>query len=130
EDGNTEAALDLRLVRFMTAGGDSGPSIVPGDAQGSYLFQRIRDGEMPPGELHKLTPEQIDTVRRWIDAGAPTLRPEPQEVDGYLITEEERSHWSFQPIKRPPLPAVQHPERVRTPIDNFVLDRLETEGFT
>jgi mono/diheme cytochrome c family protein len=130
EDGVVEGALDVRLARLMTAGGDSGPAIVPGDAEGSYLLQRIRDGEMPPDEGHKLTPEQIETVRRWIDAGAPTLRPEPEQIEGMLITEEERSHWSFQPIARPPLPAVQHADRVRTPIDNFVLAKLEEQGFT
>jgi hypothetical protein len=130
EESVVEGSLDVRLARFLKAGGDSGPAIVPGDAEGSYLFQRIRDGEMPPDEGHALTPEQIDTVRRWIDAGAPTLRPEPDQIEGMLITEEERSHWSLQPIVRPRLPDVQHAERVRTPIDNFVLARLEEQGFT
>jgi len=96
----------------------------------SELYQRVRDGEMPPDEAHALTPAQIDTVRRWIDAGAPTLRPEPEQIEGMLITEEERSHWSLQPIERPPLPEVQHADRVRTPIDHFVLARLEEQGFS
>ena len=41
--------LDLRLVRFMLAGGESGPAIVAGDADASYLVERVRAGEMPPG---------------------------------------------------------------------------------
>ncbi|REK21432.1 MAG: DUF1553 domain-containing protein [Planctomycetota bacterium] len=129
EEPVVEGSLDVRLVRLMAAGGDSGASIVPGNREESLLYQRVRDGEMPPEDRKPLTPEEIETIGRWIDAGAPTLRPEPDSIDGYLITEEERSHWSFQPIARPPLPAVKNRDRLRTPIDAFLLARLEQEGF-
>src|SRR5262245_5780605 len=43
-----EANLDLRLVRLIAKGGDSGPAIVPGKAAGSLLVQRLSAGEMPP----------------------------------------------------------------------------------
>ena len=130
EDGNAESGLDVRLARLMTVGGESGPAIVPGDAGASLLYQRVRDGEMPPEESHRLTDEQIGTIRRWIDAGAPTLRPEPESIDGFLITEEERSHWSFQPIQKPKVPTVNTADRVRSPIDAFLLHKLEAQGFT
>ncbi len=130
EDGQLESGLDVRLARLMTTGGESGPAIVPGDSEGSLLFQRVRDGEMPPEEAHRLTDEQIDTIRRWIDAGAPTLRPEPEAIDGFYITEEERSHWSFQPIERPSVSSVRNVDRVRTPIDTFLLAKLEAQDFT
>ncbi len=45
-----EGGLDLRLVRLMKQGGDSGPSLVVGQPEESYLMQRIIDGDMPPGE--------------------------------------------------------------------------------
>lgn len=130
EDGNIESGLDVRLARLMTVGGDSGPAIVPGDSHASLLYQRVRDGEMPPEQSHRLTDEQIDTIRRWIDAGAPTLRTEPESIDGFLITEEERSHWSFQPIVKPKVPKVKYIERMRSPIDAFLLRQLEAQGFT
>ena len=44
-----EGQLDLRLVRFMQRGGESGPAIVVGDPANSYLVDRLRNGEMPPG---------------------------------------------------------------------------------
>jgi hypothetical protein len=112
-----EGGLDLRLVRFQLAGGDSGPAIVPGDPENSYLLARIRDGEMPPkGE--KVPPKEIETITRWIAGGAKTARPEPESIaPGLGITEEERSWWSFQPIARPAVAMPSSEPRVRTQID-------------
>src|SRR6056297_1704742 len=98
EAGEVEGDLDVRLVRLLQEGGYSGAAIVPGDREASFLYQRLRDGEMPPEEGHLLSAEQIEQVGRWIDQGAQTLRPEPQTIDGPLITPEERAHWSLQPI--------------------------------
>ena len=112
-----KGGLDLRLVRFQVAGGDSGAAIVPSDPDASYLLERIRAGEMPPsGE--KLSPRDIDTIARWIAAGAKTARPEPESIAAGLgITAEERSWWSFQPIKRPAVSVQATEPRVRTQID-------------
>jgi mono/diheme cytochrome c family protein len=135
EADELEGSLDLRLVRLMTAGGDSGPEIVPGNRDESYLYQRVRDGEMPPDDLQKLTAAQVDTIGRWIDAGARTLQPEPEQPDGFLITEVERSHWAYQPIVRPAVPGLTgtldaSASLVRNPIDAFLLARLQEQGFT
>ena len=90
------------------------PIIVPGDAARSLLLQRIEHPvfaeRMPPPEIGKpLSAEQIDVLRRWIDAGA-----------------QWESHWAF-------VPPVQHaPPVIRDvdhPIDAFVRDRLRTEGL-
>jgi len=129
ESGQLEAELDLRLARFLVKGGDSGPAIMRGKRDESLLFQRVRDGEMPPDKAHRLTARQVETIGRWIDAGAKTARPEPETVQGMLITEEERAHWSYQPIQRPPIPTVKHADQVRTPIDAFLLAKLEAAGF-
>ena len=83
-----EGSLDLRLVRLMRAGGDSGPAIVPGDAAASLILQRVRSGEMPPGEK-KMSAAEQDLLARWISAGAPTKRPEPEAIaPGLAITPE------------------------------------------
>jgi hypothetical protein len=42
---------------------------------------------------------------------------------------EERAHWSFQPVHRSPVPRVGAASRVRTPIDAFVLAKLEERGL-
>lgn len=130
EEEELKGSLDTRLARFLLKGGDSGPAIVPGKHAESLLHQRIALGEMPPGDK-KLTAAQIELVAAWIDVGAKTARAEPETLlSSDAFTEEERAHWSFQPIRRPPLPSVQNPDRVASPIDAFLLARLESEGLS
>ncbi|MBD3676531.1 MAG: DUF1553 domain-containing protein [Planctomycetaceae bacterium] len=132
EEEELSGGLDVRLRRLLVAGGDSGASIVPGKPGESYLVDRVKNGEMPPeGSGHPLTAEQVAKLEQWITGGAPTLRSEPEEIGrGMLITEEDRSWWSFQPVARPELPEVQHTDRVRSPIDQFILKPLEQQGFS
>jgi mono/diheme cytochrome c family protein len=133
EGGVTEGKLDVRLRRFLIKGGDTGPAIVAGKPNESLLLQRIRDKEMPPGDdLKKKVPaEEVEIISQWIAQGAKTARAEPEQVDdSLLITAEDRSFWSFQPIVRVPAPTVKNRETVNTPIDAFLLHRLEKDGFT
>ncbi len=128
EEEELEGSLDARLARFLLAGGDSGPAVVPGKHAESRIYERISTGEMPPGEK-KLSPDAIQTIARWIDAGGLTARPEPETLAaGDIFTEEDRAHWSFQPIRRPAVPRVAHADAVTTPIDAFLLERLEAQS--
>jgi len=91
--------------------------ILPGDTVQSELFRRIssadEDEHMPPVDSGlKLTPRQVELVRRWIEQGA---RWQP--------------HWSFIPPRRPPLPEVKNKNWAASPIDRFVLARLERDGL-
>ncbi len=130
EEEEHEGGLDLRLVRLMLQGGESGPAITPHQPQDSLLYQRIANDEMPPGDK-KLSAQEKATIERWIAQGARTRRPEPEDpAAASQWTEEERSHWAFQPVRRPPLPTVAQPERVSTPIDAFLLAKLESEGLS
>ncbi|MFP6763663.1 MAG: DUF1549 domain-containing protein, partial [Planctomycetaceae bacterium] len=119
-----EGGLDLRLVRLMRTGGETGAAIVPGRPNDSYLVARLRSGEMPPGES-VIPAKDLALIERWIAAGAKTARPEPESIGpGLGITPEERSHWAFQPVIRPdvaPLSSFADNSRVRTPIDSLVL---------
>ncbi|MEX0792501.1 MAG: PSD1 and planctomycete cytochrome C domain-containing protein [Pirellulaceae bacterium] len=125
-----EGGLDLRLVHFQTTGGDSGAAVVAGQPEDSLLLQRVEAGEMPPGN-EKVTAEELATLRQWIAQGAKTARPEPEEIPpGLGITPEERDWWSFQPIERPETPTVHEPSQVRTPIDAFVLAKLQQNNLT
>ena len=122
--------LDLRLVRLMEKGGELGPALVKGKPDESYLLERIVNGEMPPG-THRVPDDQIATIRQWIQQGAKTARPEPSTIGpGLGITLEERSYWAFQPIQRPPVPVVQNTDRVRTPVDAFLLARMEKHNLS
>lgn len=125
EGDETKGRLDLRLRRLALKGGDSGEAIVPGKIDESPLYERIANGEMPPGKK-KLTPQEVALIGRWIAAGAVTARPEPEAVGPLpLITDEDRNFWAFQPIQAAPPPPVQNAPLVKTPIDAFLLKRLE-----
>jgi hypothetical protein len=124
-----EGEIDLRLRRFMLAGGESGPAIEPGNPDSSLLIERIREGEMPPGDK-KMSPEELATIEKWIAAGAVTARDEPEQLDAGLgIMPEEREFWSFQPLKRPAVPDLEQSDRGRTPIDAFILAKLQEKGL-
>src|SRR5581483_917645 len=119
----------LRLKRFAAAGGESGPAVVPGAPGRSLLLERLKAGEMPPGEK-KVPAEQAAVIERWVAAGAPTVRDEPATLPpGLGITAEERAYWFYQPLRRPDPPAVAPADRVRTPVDAFVLARLRARGL-
>ena len=121
-----QGGLDLRLRRFIAAGGESGPAIVENTPAESYLVERVRSGEMPPGDGKRLSEADIQTLEAWIKSGAKTAREEPAEIgDGPLFTEEERNYWAFQPVRRPAIPNLPDTSRVRTPIDAFLLTEMQ-----
>src|SRR5262249_60622511 len=85
-------------------------------------------GEMPPGEK-KVPAEQVAVIEKWLAAGAAARRDEPEQLPpGIDITPEERAFWFFQPIRAAPPPAARPDDRVRTPIDAFVLAQLREKG--
>ena len=130
EENETEGGLDVRLVRLMFTGGDSGAAIVPGNPEESLLFQKLLEGEMPPDEAKQISPQEIAVIGKWIESGAQTARPEPKSADQLsFITPEELNHWAYQPIRRPTVPTVNQLDLCRNPIDRFLLQRLETKGF-
>ena len=92
-------------------------AIFPGDLEKSALIQRITAPDerrrMPPAATgKKLSEHQIALLSAWIKQGAPWEK-----------------HWSFEPPKRPEVPKVADSARVRNPIDNFIVHRLEQEGL-
>ncbi|PYJ06511.1 MAG: hypothetical protein DME25_06480 [Verrucomicrobia bacterium] len=73
-----EGKLVLESFDTLMKGGELGLAIVAGKSADSMLVQMIegrfeKNGKkkiMPPGKRKKLTPEEIGTIRAWIDAGA------------------------------------------------------------
>jgi mono/diheme cytochrome c family protein len=130
EGEKLRGGLDLRLRRLIVQGGDSGPALEPGRREASLLYEKVATAAMPPGKK-KLTPDQVGTIGRWITEGARTTAPEPKAVaTGLLITPEERAFWAFQPIRHPAPPRVKAVQRVRTPVDAFLLAKLEEKGLS
>lgn len=116
EAASREGGFRLDQRESAVGEADSGSiPVVPGQPDASELIARITSDDeslrMPPADSHKtLTPEEVDTLRRWIAQGA-----------------EWQQHWSFTAPVRPDLPAVQHENWPRGPIDRFIVARLEQE---
>ncbi|MEM7369654.1 MAG: DUF1553 domain-containing protein [Bacteroidota bacterium] len=101
------AALDEEGTQF---------AIVKGDVEASLLVQRISstdpEEQMPPPASHlSLSAYEIALLKKWIEQGA-----------------EWKTHWAFNQAVRAELPSVRQASWVQTPIDQFVLARLEQEG--
>jgi mono/diheme cytochrome c family protein len=131
--------LDSRAAAL--AGGEQGAAVVPGKPDESLLVTAVRHEDMlkmPPSK--KLSAEQIADLTRWVNMGAPwpgggvaapasAAAPPTTRKSGLEITDKDRAHWAFQPVKRPAMPNVRNPERVANPIDAFVLARLDAKGL-
>ena len=130
EGEKLKGGVDLRLRRLMLKESDSGRVLVPGKPSDSVLLKMVRSGEMPK-DGKKLTAQEVNLLEKWVAKGAKTLREEPAELlHGFYLTEEDRTFWSFQPIRSPSIPAVKKTAnrvRIRNPIDQFLLARLEKE---
>ncbi|MGQ0633104.1 MAG: PSD1 and planctomycete cytochrome C domain-containing protein [Planctomycetaceae bacterium] len=119
----------------ILAGGDQGPAVVPGDAEESLLIRAVQQTDpelkMPPAPAAKLTKEQIADLTRWVAEGAvwPGDQAGPLVRRGGAITEQDRSHWAFQAVRRPNVPAVRDAGRVANPIDAFILEKLEARNL-
>ena len=113
----------------LVAGGKSGPAIVPGDPEKSLLIETIRYQharlKMPPKK--QLPQAMIDNFVQWIGNGADWVE-RPQDAADYVITDEQRQFWSFQPLQAPDPPRVRG-LRSANPVDRFVVARLKEQGL-
>lgn len=122
------AGLRLDSRQALLAGGESGPAITPGRPGESRLILAVRqtgDLQMPPDG--KLADAQIELLESWVAMGAPWPAGEATPAD--VKAEAARTHWAFQPVASPAPPAVENAAWVRTPVDAFVLARLEAAGL-
>jgi hypothetical protein len=117
----------------LLEGGDSGPAIVVGKAGESLLIKALRQqGElkMPPRQL--LPKAKVDDVALWIQKGAKwpgsttSVAEKRKEVE---VTDKDRAHWSFRPVRRPAVPTVIQGEHTN-PIDQFIGVKLKEKGLT
>lgn len=131
-EGKVKGGLTLDTREGTLKGGDSGPAVVPGNPDKSLLIKAISykdpDLQMPPkGE--KLTDQQINDLITWVKMGAPDPRTGSANAKYKGGTDAARQHWAFQPPKLTPPPAVKQTEWVKTPVDAFILAKLEAAGL-
>ncbi len=93
-EGQVLSKLDLRTRESLLQGGTRGPSITPGNAQSSPLFQLLKSGQMPPGK--PLPAETITAFETWINSGAPWL--ESKITPRWNLSPADL--WAFQPIPK------------------------------
>ncbi|MEX2381664.1 MAG: DUF1553 domain-containing protein [Opitutales bacterium] len=132
QNGKSEGGLQLDYRDLLLKGGNSGPALIPNDPENSLIIQAVHpDHEelnMPPeDEGERLTSEQIDNLAAWIAMGAPDPRTPEEGVtfEATTIWDRAGTHWSFQPVTKPEVPSVSDESWGRTPIDAFVLAKLE-----
>ena len=140
QSGEGQAGLRLDSLAGMLRGGRSGAALVPGKPDRSLLIHAVNHDtfvQMPPKK--KLPLAEIQTLTRWVEAGAPwpnsplSVQPErkpeaPSEQPRF--SEEQTTHWAFQPVRERLVPAVADSRWPRSPIDQFLLAALEAKGLT
>lgn len=135
----SEAGLDLRTRASAIKGGQGGPAVVPGDPGASLLLKRIHAGEMPPKDqltlamVKPLESAEMETLTRWIEQGAPEAElPDDRagQPDDPLVRPADREFWAFVPPQRTVPPTPRNTHLARTPIDRFLLSRLEDRGLS
>ena len=125
-----EAGLDLRTVSAIVYGGESGPSLTPGDLPQSYLWRMIEAGEMPPEGAEPLPGKAKALIRRWILEGAALDEDLSKVKPRAFVTDEDRAYWAFQRPRRQDLPEIKQTDLASSPLDYFLLKRLEEKGLT
>jgi hypothetical protein len=125
--------LDFSSRASVVAGGESGPALAAGKPAASLLLERVIAKEMPPPDAKDSLPlssSEIVLLRAWIAAGASWPAERVLGIHERTVDlAAAREFWSFQPVNRPPIPAVQHVDRVANPIDAFIWQKLEKVGL-
>jgi len=125
------AGLDLTTAEGFARGGQSGPAV-------SKLLKVTSYDEslkMPPSG--KLKDDELADLKTWVDAGAKwpgpvvtvTTDAAPGPKNSREFTEAEKKFWAFQPLQKPAVPATKDSAWVKTPVDSFILAKLEEKGL-
>ena len=125
-----ESHLRLDRRSTMLRGGDSGePAIVVGNSESSHLLKLVRGEEagklMPPDEANRLSKDEVELLRLWIDQGA--VWPGPDGADDEQT--ETTDHWSFQPVSTISPPAIDN-RWIANGIDAFILQKQKEHSLT
>ena len=124
------ASLLLDSKEGVLKGGETGPAVVPGEPDKSLLIKAVRytdpDLQMPP-KGNKLADEQIADLVAWVKMGAPDPRvATPAQM---AWKDNSKTHWAWQKLTKPTVPEVKDASWPKTPVDNFILARLEEKDL-
>jgi mono/diheme cytochrome c family protein len=132
--GKVKGGLLLDTKEGLLKGGDTGPAIVPGEPEKSLLIKAVRymdkDLQMPPKDK-RLADSQIADLVSWVKMGAPDPRVAPEKAaqkPAYDFA-AARKQWAFHQPQDPAVPVVKNKRWVKSPIDNFILAKLEEKNL-
>jgi hypothetical protein len=126
-----QGGLYLDTRDGIRKGGNSGPAITPGDPERSLLIKAIRYTDdhlkMPPGK--PLSAAEAANFEAWVKMGAPDPRTAEasQSPDPFA---QARKFWSFERPKKAALPDVKDAAWASSPVDRFILAKLEEKGLS
>ncbi len=124
-----KGGLRLDSAAAVAKGGSTGPVVKPGKPEESLLIEAISykgDTRMPPDG--KLKEKEIAALVAWVKAGAAWPGGELVKAAGF--TPEQKAFWAFQPVRDPPVPGVKRTDWAGSPLDAFILAKLEEKGLS
>ncbi|GAB4135181.1 MAG: PSD1 and planctomycete cytochrome C domain-containing protein [Planctomycetaceae bacterium] len=128
-DKKQESGLRLDSRAAILKGSAEGPVVVPGKVTRSSLIEAIEfRGEIKMPPKGKLSQREIADIKLWIRQGLPW--PKSATLTNEQSTQATASHWAFQPIRSPQVPSVKNRDWARTPVDRFILAKLEAAGLS
>ncbi len=130
--GKSKGGLLLDSREAGLKGGDTGPAVVPGNVDKSLLITAVsykdKDLQMPPkGE--KLSDQEIADLTQWVKDGAADTREAVKGGKLSGLTDKARQHWAYQEVVKPAMPAVKNRAWCVTPVDTFILAKLEEKNM-
>ena len=136
DSGVGKAKLRLDSIDAILKGGRSGPALIPGAPERSLIILAVRhDGDVAMPPKKKLAQTDIDALAAWIKMGAPWPGGEQRGQSAKSVSaahqrdEAARAFWAFQPRRVTPPPDVADSRWPLTPIDHFILKKLESKGL-
>lgn len=119
--------LRLDSLAHTIKGNSAGPAVIPGKPDNSPLIQVIRyDGKVKMPPAGKLSKEESAILTQWVEIGAPWPGSKASDTKGANSPAvDKQSMWALHPVKKPPIPVVKNKAWVRTPVDAFILSKLE-----
>jgi mono/diheme cytochrome c family protein len=127
------AGLNLSTAADFFKGGDNGPVVANGEPENSRIVQVVGyQGKIKMPPAGKLSDQEIADLKSWVKMGAPW----PDMPSGAAPGDKKEKYsqaghdfWAFQPVKSPPPPMVRNKAWVKTPLDPFILAKLEEKGI-
>jgi hypothetical protein len=125
------SGLRLDSREAVLKGGDSGPAVVPSRPDESLMIRAVahRHDELKMPPKGKLPDLEVALLTRWVAMGAPWPADSGKANIATAGTHSPAEHWAFRPFRTSPPPPVEDRSWAASPVDAFILARLEAAGI-